>query len=596
MWPSQVRDEVLDEAGKEGVNIEERFTFAEEIRRKIEHGQILAQEEQHDAEQEAAVVAQRIKAFRTAGEAALRDGKYFEVKSALDAALALQPDDKTFQEIQPMRDAAAAGLAAETKVAELLAKAGASLETEDFDEAQRLAQAAVDEAKWEQAIKILTDELGAARAAAHAGEMGRRLHKAGAQVGKLTASLMWDNGNDLDIHCETPAGDHIWYGAKKDGKGGELDIDQNAKEDNLTNMPIENIFFAEPQPGHYRFWVEAVDMDRASGRTPYTVRLTHNTEVREEHFDSIQEDDEIPAFEFDVLPEGEPAGETAGDAEDPNMMRLRVAEELKRHAEEMLLRAQMRRKNAESLRALRMQADIQCSAQQFAKSVATYKQALELAPDHPGVQAGLQQSEAMLLKWNTAEAKFAQAQAEFDVTIGGGRQTAAALKLVREGLKECPKSALGQSLLKMYVAAEKGSTVAIDVGDETSTATVEAVAQATAKQIILGLELGGRCSYRMFTGWWQQQLKVHDSGALISDKELQATMVIWHDHDGEGQAADAVVLARVIGEMLHKGIIRMTADGQVLPLVDPLANSGASEQIQVPRMPRRGSDVPTTQP
>ena len=44
MWPSQVRDEVLDEAGeKEGVNIEERFTFAEEIRRKIEHGQLLAQ-------------------------------------------------------------------------------------------------------------------------------------------------------------------------------------------------------------------------------------------------------------------------------------------------------------------------------------------------------------------------------------------------------------------------------------------------------------------------------------------------------------------------------------------------------------------------
>ena len=61
------------------------------------------------------------------------------------------------------------------------------------------------------------DELETARAAAHAGEMGRRLKKAGAQVGKLTVSLMWDNANDLDIHCETPAGDHIWYGAKKDG-------------------------------------------------------------------------------------------------------------------------------------------------------------------------------------------------------------------------------------------------------------------------------------------------------------------------------------------------------------------------------------------
>ena len=123
----------------------------------------------------------------------------------------------------------------------------------------------------------------------------------------------------------------------------------------------------------------------------------------------------------------------------------------------------MRRKSAESLRALRLQADVQFSAQQFAKSVATYKQALELAPDHPGLQAGLQQSEAMLLKWSTAEAKFDQAQAEFDTTTGGGRQTGAALALVEDGLKECPESALGQGLLKLYVAAEKGSAAAIDV-------------------------------------------------------------------------------------------------------------------------------------
>ena len=100
----------------------------------------------------------------------------------------------------------------------------------------------------------------------------------------------------------------------------------------------------------------------------------------------------------------------------------------------------------------------------------TYKQALELAPDHPGLQAGLQQSEAMLLKWSTAEAKFEQAQAEFDTTTGGGRQTGAALALVEDGLKECPESALGQGLLKLYVAAEKGSAAAIDVSDQSDSA------------------------------------------------------------------------------------------------------------------------------
>ena len=54
-------------------------------------------------------------------------------------------------------------------------------------------------------------------------------------------------------------------------------------------------------------------------------------------------------------------------------------------------------------------------------------------------------------------------------------------------------------------------------------------------------------------------------------------MVIWHDHDSDGQGADADVLAQVIREMLERGIIRMTADGHVLPAVDFLANSGASE-------------------
>jgi uncharacterized protein YfaP (DUF2135 family) len=50
--------------------------------------------------------------------------------------------------------------------------------------------------------------------------MGRRLKAAGAQVGALTCSLMWDNENDLDIHCETPAGEHIFYKSKRAGCGG----------------------------------------------------------------------------------------------------------------------------------------------------------------------------------------------------------------------------------------------------------------------------------------------------------------------------------------------------------------------------------------
>eukprot|EP01043_Picozoa_sp_COSAG02_P034429 COSAG02_NODE_2405_length_8933_cov_133.975209_4_plen_221_part_00 len=41
-------------------------------------------------------------------------------------------------------------------------------------------------------------------AKAHQGEMGQRLKKAGARVGALTCSLIWNNTDDLDLHCDSP--------------------------------------------------------------------------------------------------------------------------------------------------------------------------------------------------------------------------------------------------------------------------------------------------------------------------------------------------------------------------------------------------------
>jgi uncharacterized protein YfaP (DUF2135 family) len=61
-------------------------------------------------------------------------------------------------------------------------------------------------------------------AAAHQGEMGRRLKEAGAKVGALTCSLMWHNRNDLDLHCESPTGSHIFYGQRTGSCTGVLDV------------------------------------------------------------------------------------------------------------------------------------------------------------------------------------------------------------------------------------------------------------------------------------------------------------------------------------------------------------------------------------
>eukprot|EP01047_Picozoa_sp_COSAG01_P004123 COSAG01_NODE_132_length_24759_cov_13.862298_14_plen_169_part_00 len=41
--------------------------------------------------------------------------------------------------------------------------------------------------------------------------------QAKAKVGALTCSLMWHNGNDLDLHCQSPTGSHIFYAKRKVG-------------------------------------------------------------------------------------------------------------------------------------------------------------------------------------------------------------------------------------------------------------------------------------------------------------------------------------------------------------------------------------------
>lgn len=96
---------------------------------------------------------------------------------------------------------------------------------------------------------------------AHQGEMGIRLKLAGAKVGGLTCSLMWDNANDLDLHCESPTGSHIYYGARTGTCTGLLDVDANASEKKATTKPVENILWHTPPKGHYRIWVEKYGCD-----------------------------------------------------------------------------------------------------------------------------------------------------------------------------------------------------------------------------------------------------------------------------------------------------------------------------------------------
>lgn len=78
-----------------------------------------------------------------------------------------------------------------------------------------------------------------------------RVKAAGGSVtGKLRVSLAWSNRDDLDLHCITPNGKHIYYGSRN----GVLDVDMHNGEPYSDN-PVENMNFEILMDGVYRFVV-----------------------------------------------------------------------------------------------------------------------------------------------------------------------------------------------------------------------------------------------------------------------------------------------------------------------------------------------------
>ena len=85
------------------------------------------------------------------------------------------------------------------------------------------------------------------------GEFSSRLKKAGAKEGHITVSLIWENLNDLDLHCIDPNGEEIYFG-NRIGKLGNLDVDMNAGGKS-SKEPVENLFYEKPVKGEYQIFV-----------------------------------------------------------------------------------------------------------------------------------------------------------------------------------------------------------------------------------------------------------------------------------------------------------------------------------------------------
>jgi hypothetical protein len=100
-------------------------------------------------------------------------------------------------------------------------------------------------------------------------DMDHLLDEMGATKGEITASIYWPSKDDLDLHCNTPGGSHIYHRNKSAG-GGTLDVDMQVEGD--RDSGVENIYFAEPEKGFYEFYVDNYK-DRTDGDTPCRFRL-----------------------------------------------------------------------------------------------------------------------------------------------------------------------------------------------------------------------------------------------------------------------------------------------------------------------------------
>ncbi len=92
-------------------------------------------------------------------------------------------------------------------------------------------------------------------------DLNALLEEMGAHDGRITITLHWRSTDDLDLHCITPKGGHIYYG-HKNADGGYLDVDMNVHGE--SSNAIEHIYFDTPEQGEYSVYIDNYK-DRTEG-------------------------------------------------------------------------------------------------------------------------------------------------------------------------------------------------------------------------------------------------------------------------------------------------------------------------------------------
>lgn len=113
-------------------------------------------------------------------------------------------------------------------------------------------------------------------------EVEDRRIKEGGKRGDVTITLVWNTKDDLDLSVVEPNGDKIWFSKPHSNSGGYLDIDKNHSSLDLTNSPVENIFWNEiPAAGKYRVYVTLYEKRTENKEIEFKVRIRKDGEVKD---------------------------------------------------------------------------------------------------------------------------------------------------------------------------------------------------------------------------------------------------------------------------------------------------------------------------
>lgn len=128
----------------------------------------------------------------------------------------------------------------------------------------------------------------------------QRVRKAGGNVtnAKLRCSLAWFNLDDLDIHCRTPMGDHIYYGNKR----GVLDVDMNVGSP--VRNAVENLSWRTVSNGTYKVSVRNFNQ-RETNDPGCVLEIEYDGKIQTYRYDQrINQGEEVNMLSIEVSDKG----------------------------------------------------------------------------------------------------------------------------------------------------------------------------------------------------------------------------------------------------------------------------------------------------